>query len=67
MKGDRVGPAGSLSDPLLAVLLAVGAGCLFYLTVTDFIPEAEERQYEQSATVAAAVGIVAIFALSSGI
>jgi ZIP family zinc transporter len=53
-----------LPDPVLATLLAIGAGCLFYLTVTDFIPEAEERQYQQSAALAAAVGFVAMYALS---
>jgi ZIP family zinc transporter len=58
---------GGLSDPVLAVLLAGGGGALFYLAVTDFIPEAEERQYEQSAAIAAAAGFLAIYVLSSSI
>jgi ZIP family zinc transporter len=58
---------GGLSDLVLAALLAVGAGSLFYLTVTDFIPEAEERHYEQSAAVAAAIGFVVMYTLSSGV
>jgi ZIP family zinc transporter len=33
--------------------------------VTDFIPEAEERHYQQSAALAVAFGFVAIYALSS--
>jgi ZIP family zinc transporter len=56
-----------MSDQALAALLSIGAGSLFYLTVTDFIPEAEERQYQQSAAVAAAAGFVAIYALSTNI
>jgi len=54
-----------LSDAVLATMLAIGAGSLFYLVVTDFIPEAEERQYQQSAAVAAALGFVAIYAIST--
>jgi ZIP family zinc transporter len=56
-----------LPDQTLAVLLSLGAGSLFYLTVTDFIPEAENRHYEQSAAIAAAVGLVAMYALSTGL
>lgn len=52
-----------ISDDALGTLLAAGAGALFYLTVTDFIPEAAERQYQQSAAIAAAVGFVAIYAV----
>jgi zinc transporter, ZIP family len=33
-------------------------------TVTDLIPEAEERHYQQSAAVAIAVGFMLIFILS---
>jgi ZIP family zinc transporter len=46
--------------------LSLGAGALFYLTVTDFIPEAEERHYEQSAALAAAAGFLLMLALSAG-
>jgi ZIP family zinc transporter len=52
-----------ISDGALGTLLAAGAGALFYLTVTDFIPEAAERQYQQSAAVGAAVGFLAIYVL----
>lgn len=58
---------GGLSDSALGVMLAFGGGALFYLAVTDFIPEAEERQYQQSGAVGAAVGFLAIYALSSSI
>jgi ZIP family zinc transporter len=37
---------------------------MFYLTVTDLVPEAEERHYQQSAAVAIGIGFMAIFALS---
>jgi ZIP family zinc transporter len=50
-----------LSDPVLGFLFAVGAGGMFYLTVTDLLPEAEERHYQQSAALAVAVGFIAIF------
>jgi ZIP family zinc transporter len=58
---------GGLSDSLLALLLAAAGGALFYLTITDFLPEAEARQYEQSAAVAAAIGFLAIYAISASI
>jgi ZIP family zinc transporter len=45
--------------------LAIGAGALFYLTVTDFIPEAEERHYQQSAALAVAAGFLVMYVLSS--
>jgi ZIP family zinc transporter len=53
-----------LPEPLLGLLFAVGAGGMFYLTVTDLVPEAEEHQYQQSAAIAMALGFMAIFALS---
>jgi ZIP family zinc transporter len=54
-----------LSNGTLAALLAIGAGSLFYLTVTDFIPEAEERHYQQSAALAVAAGFLVMYVLSS--
>jgi ZIP family zinc transporter len=54
-----------LSQGVLGVLFAVGAGGMFYLTVTDLIPEAEERHYQQSAGLAAAAGFATIFVLSA--
>jgi ZIP family zinc transporter len=38
---------------------------MFYLTITDLIPRAEERQYQQSAALAVAVGFLTIQVLSS--
>jgi ZIP family zinc transporter len=53
-----------LPKPALGCLFAVGGGGMFYLTVTDLVPEAEERHYQQSAAVAIGAGFIAIFALS---
>lgn len=53
-----------LPDPVLGFLLATGAGGMFYLTVTDLIPEAESHQYLQSAAISVAAGFLLIFALS---
>jgi ZIP family zinc transporter len=53
-----------LPTSVLGVLFAVGAGGMFYLTVSDLVPEAEERHYQQSAAVAMGTGFVTIFALS---
>jgi zinc transporter, ZIP family len=53
-----------LSQSVLGFLLDSGGGGMFYLTVTDLIPEAEERHYQQSAAVAIAVGFMLIFILS---
>jgi ZIP family zinc transporter len=53
-----------LPMPVLGFLFAVGGGGMFYLTVTDLVPEAEERHYQQSAAVAIGIGFMTIFALS---
>jgi ZIP family zinc transporter len=53
-----------LSGPTLGLLLAVGAGAMFYLTVTELVPEAESHQYQQSAAMAMAAGLLVIFTLS---
>ena len=53
-----------LPQPVLGFLFGSGAGGMFYLTVTDLIPEAEERQYQQLAAVAMAAGFMLILALS---
>ena len=42
----------------LGALLAAGAGGMLYLTVTDLVPEAEERQYQQSAALALGCGFL---------
>jgi ZIP family zinc transporter len=54
-----------LPDPVLGFLLATGAGAIFYLTIGDLVPEAGERHYQQSGTIATAAGFILIFALSS--
>lgn len=53
-----------LSDRMLGLLLATGAGGMFYLTVTDLIPEAEEHQYQESAAIAVAAGFLTVFVFS---
>ncbi|MGQ0560606.1 MAG: ZIP family metal transporter [Gemmatimonadota bacterium] len=53
-----------LSEPIIGFLFAVGAGAMFYLTITQLVPEAEEHHYQQSAAISMAVGFIAIFALS---
>lgn len=54
-----------LSGTALGFLFAAGGGGMFYLTVTDLIPEAEERHYQQSAAIAMAVGFMMTFVLAS--
>jgi ZIP family zinc transporter len=53
-----------LPQGVLGFLLAVGAGGMFYLTVTDLIPEAEEHHYLQSAAIAVAAGFLVMLVLS---
>lgn len=54
-----------LSEPMLGLLFGAGAGGMFYLTITDLVPEAEEHQYQQLSAVATAVGFMPLFALST--
>lgn len=54
----------NIPQPALGALLAAGAGGMFYLTVTDLLPEAEKHHYQQSSALAAAAGFLVIFALS---
>jgi ZIP family zinc transporter len=54
----------SLSPQTLGLLLAGGAGAMFYLTMTELVPEAESHQFQQSAAIAAAAGLLVIFTLS---
>lgn len=54
----------SLSPGMLGLLLAAGAGGMFYLTVTELVPEAESHQFRQSSAIAAALGLLVIFTLS---
>ena len=53
-----------LPDGLLGALLAIGAGAMFYLTIADLVPKAEERQFQQSAAVAVALGFLLFFGLA---
>ena len=45
-------------------LFAMGAGGMFYLTVTDLVPEAEEHQFQQSAAIAIGAGFLIVMVLS---
>lgn len=53
-----------LSPDVLGFLIAGGAGGMFYLTVTQLVPEAESHQFNQSAAFAIAAGFLIVFALS---
>ena len=53
-----------ISDAIVGSLFALGAGGLFYLTVTQLIPEAEDAQYQQSAALAIAAGFLVILVLT---
>jgi ZIP family zinc transporter len=53
-----------LSHPLLGCLFGTAGGGLFYLTITDLVPQAEERHYQQSAALSMAAGFMFIFILS---
>ena len=54
-----------LGASALGFLLASGAGGMFYLTVTELVPEAESHHFNQSAAIATAAGFLLIFALSN--
>lgn len=54
-----------LSGQALGGLLAAGAGGMFYLTVTDLVPEAEAHQFQQTAAIATAAGFLCMLALAS--
>jgi ZIP family zinc transporter len=53
----------SLPESVLGFLFAAGGGGMFYLTVTDLVPDAEERQYQQSGALAIGAGFITIFVL----
>ena len=53
-----------LSPATLGLLLAAGAGAMFYLTVTELVPQAESHQYQQSSAIAMGLGLLVIFTLS---
>lgn len=53
-----------IADDVMGTLLAIGAGGMFYLTLTDLLPKSAKTQYQQSAALAAASGFLLMFALS---
>lgn len=53
-----------LAAPVLALMFAAGAGGMFYLTVTDLLPESQERHYQQSSGLSIAAGFLTIFVLA---
>lgn len=54
-----------LPPPALGGLLAAGAGAMFYLTMTELVPEAESHQFQQSSAIAAGAGLLVVFALTN--
>jgi zinc transporter, ZIP family len=56
----------AVDEVVLGVLAAVGAGGMFYLCVTELVPEAELRHYQHSSALAAAIGFASVMALSAG-
>ena len=52
-----------VSEGVIALLLATGAGGMLYLTVTQLVPPAEERQYQGSAALATWAGFLVMFLL----
>ncbi|OHV81870.1 ZIP family metal transporter [Ensifer sp. LCM 4579] len=53
-----------LSETVIGILFAAGTGGMFYLTITDLVPEAEARHFQQSAAIANAAGFLLIMTLS---
>jgi ZIP family zinc transporter len=54
-----------LPEPAIGFMFAIGAGGMFYLTITDLVPQAEQRQYQQSGAIATGAGFLTILVLSS--
>jgi ZIP family zinc transporter len=54
-------------DDFVSLLFASGAGGMFYLTVTDLLPQAEARQYQESAAIANGAGFLLVLIMSSQI
>lgn len=53
-----------LPEPILGFLFGAGAGGMLYLTITDLVPHAEERHYQQSSALAIGTGFVVVFVVS---
>ncbi|MEX2599100.1 MAG: ZIP family metal transporter [Dehalococcoidia bacterium] len=56
-----------MPEEVLGFLFAFGAGGMLYLTVTDLIPEAERRHYQQSAAIALALGFLVVLVLTEAV
>jgi ZIP family zinc transporter len=56
-----------LEPSILGLLVATGAGAMFYLTLGDLLPEGLSRQYQQSTVLAAGLSFALVLALSSGL
>jgi zinc transporter, ZIP family len=54
----------TVNADVLGLLVAVGAGGMFYLCVTELVPEAELRHYQHSSALAAAAGFVTVLVLA---
>lgn len=54
-----------LPDSTLGFLFAVGAGAMFYLTISDLVPQAEEWHYQQSSAISTGIGFMITFVLST--
>lgn len=53
-----------IADRVMGSLLAIGAGGMFYLAVTDLLPRSAKTQFQQSAALATATGFLLMLALS---
>lgn len=55
---------GPVPGSIVGLLFTIGAGGMFYLTVTELVPQAEDDQYQQSAALAMAAGFLTILVLT---
>ncbi|GGE31821.1 ZIP family metal transporter [Agaricicola taiwanensis] len=55
----------NIPETLQGTLFAIGAGGMFYLTITDLVPEAEAHQFQQSAALAIGAGFLTVMVLSN--
>lgn len=53
-----------VTQAVLGLLFAAGAGGMFYLTITDLVPEAEAHHFQQSSAIANAAGFLLMMALA---
>jgi ZIP family zinc transporter len=47
------------------VLVAAGGGAMLYLTLSDLLPEGQERQFQQSSALAAGTGVALVLVIST--